>query len=66
MNVKMKNALNAVNLVEAKGLMNTELIAHQELCDIYKQDFSFDALKWQSVAKEKSGIVANPLSEKFR
>ncbi|MBE6411176.1 MAG: FAD-dependent oxidoreductase [Opitutales bacterium] len=45
---------------------NFRAFAHQELCDIYKQDFSFDALKWQSVAKEKSGVVANPLSEKFR
>ena len=45
---------------------NFRAFAHQELCDIYQKDFSFDTSKWLSVAKEKSGVVANPLSEKFR
>ena len=45
---------------------NFRAFAHQELCDIYQKDFLFDVSKWLSVAKEKSGIVANPLSEKFR
>ncbi len=45
---------------------NFRAFAHQELCDIYKKDFSFDTSKWLSIAKEKSGVIANPLSEKFR
>lgn len=45
---------------------NFRAFAHRELCDIYQIDYAFDSNSWLNLAKDKSGKVANPLSDKYR